>query len=218
MRVYQFRHFGSERMQGLTNTVPSTPGSLVQFWCKCCSGRPHQCHPHAQEAQPMATIIRRPGKDGQTSYHVQVRRTGAPPRSATFTKLSDARKWVQVTEAAIFEGRHLPTSGFSALPMKDRRVCWIAPPRAPAQSDGRPGKTSHAPCRPGSAGAWGTFFPVELSRTRRSVSPTNQGPTRPREGPRGLQKNALSSCRPTGRVDPTPAALASGSLDLAALE
>jgi hypothetical protein len=24
--------------------------------------------------------------------------------------LSDARKWVQVTEAAIFEGRHLPTA------------------------------------------------------------------------------------------------------------
>jgi integrase len=58
----------------------------------------------------MATIIRRPGKNGQTSYRAQVRRKGAPPLSATFTKLGEARKWVQVTEAAIVEGRHLPTA------------------------------------------------------------------------------------------------------------
>lgn len=57
----------------------------------------------------MATIVRRPGKNGQPSYRAQVRRKGTPPLSATFTKLSDARKWVQVTEAAIFEGRHFTT-------------------------------------------------------------------------------------------------------------
>jgi len=33
-----------------------------------------------------------------------------------------------------------------------------------------------------------------------------------------VKKNTLSSCRPTGRLDPTPADLAYGSLDLAALE
>ena len=33
-----------------------------------------------------------------------------------------------------------------------------------------------------------------------------------------MKKNTLSSCRPTGRLDPTPADLAYGSLDLAALE
>jgi integrase len=58
----------------------------------------------------MATIIRRTSKNGQTSYRAQVRRKGAPPLSATFTKLSDARKWVQVTEAAIVEGRHFKTT------------------------------------------------------------------------------------------------------------
>jgi integrase len=58
----------------------------------------------------MATIIRRPGKNGQTSYRAQVRRKGSPTLSATFAKLSDARKWVQVTEATILEGRHLPTA------------------------------------------------------------------------------------------------------------
>src|SRR5712692_1237955 len=33
-----------------------------------------------------------------------------------------------------------------------------------------------------------------------------------------LKKNTLSYCRPTGRLDPTPADLAYGSVDLAALE
>jgi integrase len=58
----------------------------------------------------MATIVRRPSQNGQTSYRAQVRRKGAAPLSATFTKLSDARKWVQVTEAAIIEGRHFKTA------------------------------------------------------------------------------------------------------------
>ena len=58
----------------------------------------------------MATIIKRPGKNGQLSYRAQVRRKGAPPLSATFTKLSDARKWIQITEAGILEGRHFKTT------------------------------------------------------------------------------------------------------------
>ena len=58
----------------------------------------------------MATIVRRPSKNGQPSYRAQVRRKGAPPLSATFTKLSDACKWVQTTEAAITEGRHFKTA------------------------------------------------------------------------------------------------------------
>jgi len=58
----------------------------------------------------MATIVQRTNQHGQTCYRAQVRRKGAPPLSATFTKLSDARKWVQVTEAAIIEGRHFKTA------------------------------------------------------------------------------------------------------------
>ena len=54
----------------------------------------------------MATITRRTGKNGQPSYRAQVRRKGASPLSATFTKVSEARKWIQITEAAILEGRH----------------------------------------------------------------------------------------------------------------
>jgi len=58
----------------------------------------------------MATIERRTGKDGHPVYRVKVRRRGAPPQTATFTKLSDARKWAKVTEGAAIEGQHFPTA------------------------------------------------------------------------------------------------------------
>ncbi len=54
----------------------------------------------------MATIERRTAKDGQLVYRVKVRRKGQIPQTATFSKLSDARKWAQVTEGAVLEGRH----------------------------------------------------------------------------------------------------------------
>jgi integrase len=58
----------------------------------------------------MATIVRRQGPNGQLVYRVQVRRKGAPSLSATFPTRAKARKWAQITEAAILEGRHFPTS------------------------------------------------------------------------------------------------------------
>src|SRR5262249_56142727 len=69
---------------------------------------PHQppVSPSPKGDTSMATIVRRIGKNGQTSYRAQVRCKGVPPLSATFTKRSDAHKWVQTTEAAIIEGRH----------------------------------------------------------------------------------------------------------------
>src|SRR5207244_9788630 len=57
-----------------------------------------------------------------------------------------------------------------------------------------------------------------LSRTCDRLSPRNRGPTRSRKCTRCLKKNTVSYCRPTGRLDPTPADLAYGSVDLAALE
>jgi integrase len=58
----------------------------------------------------MATIEQRTGKDGQQVYRVKVRRKGAPPLSATFSKLSEAKKWAQVNEGAVLEGRHFKTA------------------------------------------------------------------------------------------------------------
>src|SRR5262247_1140889 len=59
---------------------------------------------------------------------------------------------------------------------------------------------------------------MELSRTGDRLRPRNRGATRPRKCALYLKKNAVSYCRPTGRLDPTPADLAWGSIDLAALE
>jgi integrase len=82
----------------------------------------------------MATIVQRTSRNGQTSYRAQVRRKGAPPLSATFTKLADARKWVQVTEAAIVEGRHFKTAEAKRHTLADliNRYCRdILPSKAP---------------------------------------------------------------------------------------
>lgn len=58
----------------------------------------------------MATIEKRTSSDGETSYRVKVRLKGFPVQSATFERLTDAKKWAQQTESAIREGRHFKTS------------------------------------------------------------------------------------------------------------
>ena len=57
----------------------------------------------------MATFEKRKGRDGQDMWRVKVRRKGASALSATFARLTDARRWAQRTEAAIDEGRHFGT-------------------------------------------------------------------------------------------------------------
>jgi transposase len=59
---------------------------------------------------------------------------------------------------------------------------------------------------------------VELPRTRDRAGPSDGRPARPGKCARGLKKNAVSFYRPTGRLEPAPADLAYGSLELAALE
>ncbi|BCA93814.1 integrase [Legionella antarctica] len=58
----------------------------------------------------MANIEKRTTQDGTTSFRVKIRLKGFPAQSATFDRLTDARKWVQQTEAAIREGRHFKTT------------------------------------------------------------------------------------------------------------
>jgi len=58
----------------------------------------------------MATIEQRTGRDGQQVYRVKVRRKGAPPLTATFSRMTEAKKWAQVTEGAVLEGRHFNTA------------------------------------------------------------------------------------------------------------
>ena len=58
----------------------------------------------------MATIETRKRKGNQTIYRAKVRLKGHPPIEASFRRLTDAKRWVQQTEAAIREGRHFQTS------------------------------------------------------------------------------------------------------------
>lgn len=54
----------------------------------------------------MATIEKRTSKDGKTSYRVKIRLQGRQPETASFKRLTDAKKWATQTEAAIREGRY----------------------------------------------------------------------------------------------------------------
>ncbi|HEY9746578.1 MAG TPA: site-specific integrase [Oculatellaceae cyanobacterium] len=58
----------------------------------------------------MARIKERKNKDGKTRYTAEVRLKGHPPACATFERKTDARLWIQQTEAAIREGRYFKAS------------------------------------------------------------------------------------------------------------
>src|SRR5205807_4400581 len=90
--------------------------------------------------------------------------------------------------------------------------------RATAQSHVRAGTAPQSPRRSRPPPAWRDLFPMELSRTGDRLRPRNRAPPRPRECALRVKKNALTYCRPTGRLDPNPADLAYASLELAALE
>jgi integrase len=57
----------------------------------------------------VATITKRTDSDGNSHYQVKVRLRGYPQQTATFSRLTDAKKWGTQTEAAIRERRHFKT-------------------------------------------------------------------------------------------------------------
>lgn len=60
--------------------------------------------------EKMAYIQERKTEDGKVHYRVQVRLKGFPTTCATFERKTDAKLWVQQTEAAMREGRHFKTT------------------------------------------------------------------------------------------------------------
>lgn len=58
----------------------------------------------------MASIETRSTETGEKSYRVKVRLKGYPTQSATFERLTDAKRWASATETAIREGRHFKTT------------------------------------------------------------------------------------------------------------
>ncbi len=58
----------------------------------------------------MASIKERKDKDGKTRFYVQIRLKGHKPQCDSFTRVTDAKKWIQDTEAAIRDGRYFKTN------------------------------------------------------------------------------------------------------------
>ena len=58
----------------------------------------------------MASIEKRETKTGDTSYRVKIKLKGYPPQTATFQRITDAKKWAAATESAIRENRHFKTA------------------------------------------------------------------------------------------------------------
>jgi len=57
----------------------------------------------------MATFDKHTANDGKVTHRVRIRMKGCPLQTASFERLTDARRWAQQTEAAIREGRYFKT-------------------------------------------------------------------------------------------------------------
>lgn len=88
----------------------------------------------------MAYIQKRKTQDGITRYRVQVRLKGYPIQTETFDRLTDAKAWAQLTEAAIKEGRHFKTSEakkHTLAELIDRYMKEYLPQKANSKQEGQ---------------------------------------------------------------------------------
>ena len=72
----------------------------------------------------------RPAPSGKTCYRVKVRIAGYPSQSASFARLTDAKRWAQSTEAAIREGRHFKNAAakkHSVSELIDKYIAEVLP-------------------------------------------------------------------------------------------
>jgi hypothetical protein len=67
----------------------------------------------------MATIDVRKGPEGKVVYRARVPRKGYATHTATFTTRAEARKWITITEGAIFAQRHFPTKAATQQTLGD---------------------------------------------------------------------------------------------------
>jgi len=86
----------------------------------------------------MASIEKRTNESGETSYRVKVRLKGYPMQTATFQRLTDAKKWAQHTESAIRDGRHFKTAAAKKHTLQeaiDRYISDVLPTKSKLQAD-----------------------------------------------------------------------------------
>lgn len=85
----------------------------------------------------MATIQKRVANDGSTSYRVQIRLKGQKPETATFNRITDAKRWAAQTEAAIREGRYFkatPARKQTLADLIDRYILEVLPTKPLSQA------------------------------------------------------------------------------------
>lgn len=85
----------------------------------------------------MASIEKRTAQTGKNTYRVKVRLKGYPIQTATFDRLTDAKKWARNTESAIQEGRHFKTAEAKKHTfgeMVDRYIRDVLPTKPKSQS------------------------------------------------------------------------------------
>jgi len=89
----------------------------------------------------MAVIERRVGADGKIAFRARVRLKGHPPQTATFVRLTDARRWAQIEEAAIREGRHFKSveaKKHTLGDLIDRYIRDVLPTKPKSQKQQKP--------------------------------------------------------------------------------
>jgi len=83
----------------------------------------------------MANIQTRKNADGKASFRVQIRLKGRPTETATFERLTDARKWAASTESAIRENRYFKTAESTRHTLRDaidRYMRDVLPKKSPS--------------------------------------------------------------------------------------
>jgi integrase len=127
----------------------------------------------------MATFTKRTDSTGAVSYKVEVRLKGYPAQRTTFTRLTDARKWAQATEAAIREGRHFKTTEakkHTLADLVDRYAREVLPSKKDGAHQGR--QLDWWKDQLG-AYALADLTPALIAQTRDKLAqePTQRGPT-----------------------------------------
>ena len=87
------------------------------------------------------TIEKRVTSDGVTNHRVKVRLKGHPPVTATFSRVTDARRWKQQTESAIRDGRHFKYSEgkkHTLGELVDRYIADVLPTKPKSEKQQKP--------------------------------------------------------------------------------
>ena len=88
----------------------------------------------------MATFDKHTANDGKVTFRVRIRLKGRPVQTATFERLTDARRWAQQTEAAIREGRYFKTreaQRHTLAELIDRYVADVLPQKRDTRNPAR---------------------------------------------------------------------------------